>query len=207
VDIHVNQESVLELVIPPPKTSNANLNITWTELGFQLHDILRIVKRVKFACEEPERLTRLWVGSEEGLIRPGGTHWDETLFTTESIKGDRDAKESLREGFRVEVCVREGDEEEWELKEERVVKGYGLERRFYTIRVFKRVGEEVDREVEEWEGFVKGNEGVEKKRDALTKEAIKQFVRETGWKPRSSVTSSIYSGDMVYDGEVWLTVA
>jgi hypothetical protein len=34
VDIHVNQESVLELVIPPPKTSNANLNITWTELGF-----------------------------------------------------------------------------------------------------------------------------------------------------------------------------
>jgi hypothetical protein len=162
---------------------------------------------VKFACEEPERLTRLWVGSEEGLIRPGGTHWGETLFTTESMKGNRDARESLREGFRVEICVGEGKEEESELKEERVVKGYGLERRFYTTRVFKRVGEEVDREVEEWQRFVKGDGGGEKRRDALTEEAIKQFVRETGWKPRSSVPSCIYTGDMVYDGEVWLTAA
>jgi hypothetical protein len=45
--------------------------------------------------------------------------------------------------------------------------------------------------------------------EALTEEAIARFIQETGWKPKSSTPSSIYSGDeaLYYDGELWLTVS
>jgi hypothetical protein len=42
----------------------------------------------------------------------------------------------------------------------------------------------------------------------LTGKAIAQFIQETGWAPRSSTPSSVYTGEeMVYDGELWLTKA
>jgi hypothetical protein len=47
----------------------------------------------------------------------------------------------------------------------------------------------------------------EEKGNALLEQALKLFVKETGWKPRSSVPSSIYHLVVVYDREVWLTVA
>jgi hypothetical protein len=45
--------------------------------------------------------------------------------------------------------------------------------------------------------------------EALTEEAIARFIQDTGWKPKSSTPSSVYSGDeeLYYDGELWLTVS
>jgi hypothetical protein len=138
------------------------------------------------------------------------------IFSKESVQEAREVREGLRADLKVscskaslEEISQESKEEvqEWELVEERVVEGFGLERKFSTTKVFKLVGKEQDREVEEWEDMLKEDAQGEKEGDALTEKAIEQFVRETGWKPRSAVPSSIYSVEVVYDGELWLTVA
>jgi hypothetical protein len=61
--------------------------------------------------------------------------------------------------------------------------------------------------VRAWEEMVK--EGGSGKGDELSEKVIAEFIKETGWKPRSSTPSSVYSPgyEMFYDGELWLTMS
>jgi hypothetical protein len=200
--LHVTSTSALQIIVAPGK---GNPNISWTELGVALHDALSTVGSVHFVCSQPERLARLWGAPEAGLVRPGETHWGTESGGDEGAAADRAVRASLRRDVRVTTSAVEGGEvhQAWELVEERVVEGFGLDARYASTRLFRRVGEERSREVEEWEAFVAGGTGG----DELTEKAVERFVRESGSKPRSNTPSSVYSVDVVYDGELWLTTA
>ncbi|KAL5120741.1 hypothetical protein ACEQ8H_001221 [Pleosporales sp. CAS-2024a] len=216
-DVHVNQDSTLQIVILPPTASDngkANLNVSWTELQTVLHDALPVVKRLHFVCSKPERLVRLWVGAEEGLVCPGKSHWDENLFGTHGLASDRACKEALRSDILVTSSVATleeiaaGSQETVEtrvLVEERVLRGFGEEREFASTKTFVMEGEERSREVEEWEEMaVPGGQG---EGEALTEKALERFLQETGWMPKNQTPSSEYSVEVEYDGELWLTVS
>ncbi|KAH7081463.1 hypothetical protein BKA63DRAFT_588973 [Paraphoma chrysanthemicola] len=198
VDFWINEDTTLQLVISP--SSGPTLHITWTDLDFMLPGVLRAIKKLHIAC-----------------IRPGNSHWDEDdMWLKETVASDRKCRESFQEGLKatnsvatLEEISQESKEEvrEWELVEEEVVKGFGLETQFGTTKAFALVSAEKEVEVKEWSEMrqvevVKGGEG-------LTEEAIARLIQKTAWKQRSSTPSSIYSGDekMYYDGELWLTVA
>ncbi|KAH7091329.1 hypothetical protein FB567DRAFT_272198 [Paraphoma chrysanthemicola] len=216
VDFWVNEDTTLQLVISP--SSGPTLHITWTDLDFMLPGVLRAIKKLHVACSQPERLARLFSMPEGGLVSPGNSHWDEDdMWLKETVASDRKCRESFQQELKVTTGVAtleeisNGSEEEmkeWELVGEEVVKGFGLETQFSTTKAFALAGAEKEVEVKEWREMREkvGEEvggGV-----ALTEEAIARLIQETGWEPRSSTPSSLYSGDekMYYDGELWLTV-
>ena len=100
-EIAVNATSTIQLIITPAENPKANLNITWTELQVLLHDALPVVERLHVVCSKPERLVRLWMAPEVGLVGPGKSHWDEDLFGREGVASDRCYRESLRADLRV----------------------------------------------------------------------------------------------------------
>lgn len=215
-DIRVNEDTTLQLLITPSTTTT--LHITWTEIEYMLSQALPIVKKLHIACSKPERLVRLFMLPEGGLARPGASHWDEDLWPKDTVASDRKYRESLREGLNVTTSVApleelaQGSKEEvkeWGLVGEEVLEGFGPETRFSTTKAFKLVGDREEVEVKEWKEMrtVEGEESMGG--NALTEEAIARFIQETGWKPKSSTPSSIYSGDeeLYYDGELWLTVS
>jgi hypothetical protein len=210
-DIHVNEDTTLQLIITPPHKPSQNLNITWTELGTMLGDALKVVKYLRIVCNEPERLVRLWCAGEAGLVRPGETHWGETLWDEDSIRSDRDVRGWMRPGITIPVSTSESSQEvvaAYELGQERVVDSSTSS--FTITNVLRLIGtdDESCQEIAAWETFLaecqEENQG-----DALTEKAVAQFIQETGWAPRSSTPSSVYTGEeeMVYDGELWLTKA
>jgi hypothetical protein len=211
-DIHVNQASTIQLVITP--SSSKNLNITWTELSVLLHAALPLISKLHIVCSQPARLVRLFGAPEAGLVHPGQTHWGEEMYGKEVCASEREVRESLNPGLRVSTSTAmleelgpEGTVEEWEVVRERVVEGFGHESAFGTSVVLRRVGcGEESREVQVWEEMLRSG-GEENGGEELTEKAIARFTQETGWTPRSSTPSSIYSGDeeMYYDGELWLS--
>ncbi|KAH3906234.1 hypothetical protein HBI56_193990 [Parastagonospora nodorum] len=213
--IAVNDKSTIQLVITPAENPKANLNITWTELQVVLHDALPVVQRLHIVCSKPERLVRLWMAPEAGLVGLGKSHWDEEVFGREGVVSDRDYRESLRADLSLtssaatleELEVGSGEVvEERGLVEERVVEGFGVEARFSSTKVFTLDCEELHRDVEKWEEMVIGDSGVAAGAEPLTEKAIERFIRETGWVPKNSTPSSEYSVEVEYDGELWLTV-
>jgi hypothetical protein len=206
-DIHISKDSIIQLVITPSKNPTANLNMTWTELQVILHNALLVVKKLHISCSKPERLVRLWMLPEGGLVAPGKSHWDEDLF--------REYRESLHPELRITTSTatladldKRGSQEKVDVRElvkERVVQGLGPKTHFSTTEALQLVGEEQAKEVEEWEEMqsmpVSTGGGGE-----LTEKAIAKFIHETGWTPKNSTPSSEYSVDVVYDGELWLTV-
>ncbi|KAF2823093.1 hypothetical protein CC86DRAFT_329652, partial [Ophiobolus disseminans] len=117
-DTHINEETTLELVIEPSKNPKANLNITWTELEVLLYEVIPLVKKLHIAWSMPDRLVRLWIAPEAGLVRVGQTHFDENIFPFETLVSDRKYRESLRSGKEVKT---------WELVGEKVLAGFGPE--------------------------------------------------------------------------------
>jgi hypothetical protein len=213
-DIHINEDTTLQLIITPPHKPSKNLNITWTELGTVLGDALKVIKHLRIVCKEPERLVRLWCAGEAGLVRPGETHWGKMLWDKDSITSDRDARGWMRPDITVSVSTSESTQEiiaTYALAQERVVDSSSTSS-FTTTNVLRliRADDEFEscQEVAAWENFVAECQE-ESQGDALTEKAIAQFIHETGWAPRSSTPSSVYTGEeeMVYDGELWLTRA
>jgi hypothetical protein len=211
-DIYINEENTLQVIITPPPKATKDLHITWKALSETLFDALKAVKHLHIVCSEPERLVRLWCAGEAGLMLPGESCVGETIWDKGSVAADREVRSSLRADIQVSISTSTLEESTqevttFELVEERSVEGYGNERKFGTTSVFRRSGEEGSQEVEEWEEMVA--EGGRSQGEELSEKAIARFIQETGWKPRSSTPSSIYSGDdeIFYDGELWLTKA
>jgi hypothetical protein len=210
-DIHVNEDTTLQLIIMPPSKPSKNLNITWIEVGTVLGDALKVVKHLRIVCEEPERLMRLWCAGEAGLVRPGETHWGEYLWDKDSITSDRDVRGWMRPDITVSNSTSESSQEDvatYELGQERVVDSTSSS--FTTTNVLRLIGtvDESCQEVAAWETFLTECQE-ESQGDALTGKAIAQFIQETEWTLRSSTPSSVYMGEveMFYDGELWLTKA
>jgi hypothetical protein len=158
---------------------------------------------------------RLWMAPEAGLVGSGKSHWDEEVFGREGVASDRGYRESLRTDLRITSSIATLEELEGEsgevvekrgLVEERVVEGFGVEARFSSTKVFALEGEELHRDVEEWEEMVTGDVGVAADAEPLTEKAIERFIQKTGWVPKNSTPSSEYSVEVEYDGELWLTV-
>jgi hypothetical protein len=105
VDIHVNEESTIQVVITPSGNPKANLNITWMELQVVLHEALPVVKGLHVVCSKLERLFRLWMLPEGGLVAPGKSHWNGDLFGKEVVASDREYRESLRDYLQVTTSV------------------------------------------------------------------------------------------------------
>jgi hypothetical protein len=209
---YINEETTLQLVITPPPKPTKDLHITWSALYETLFDALKAVKHLHIVCSEPERLARLWRAGEAGLVLPGESCVEGMMWDKYSVQADRDVRSSLRPDIKVSTStstLKESTQEvtTYELVEERTVEGYGAERTFGTTSVFRRVGEEDSQEMREWEEMVK--EGGSGKGDELSEKVIAEFIKETGWKPRSSTPSSVYSPgyEMFYDGELWLTMS
>jgi hypothetical protein len=209
-DIHVNEDTTLQLIITPPHKPSKNLNITWTELGTVLGDALKVVKHLRIVCNEPERLVRLWCAGEAGLVRPGETHWGEYLWDKDTITSDGDVRGWMHPDITISASTSESSQEDiatYELVQERIVDDSG----FSTTNILRLIGSDDEfesrQEVAVWETFLAECQE-ESQGDALTGKAIAQFIQETGWAPRSSTPSSVYTGEeMVYDGELWLTKA
>jgi hypothetical protein len=128
-DIHINQDTTIQLVIEPLKNSK-NFNVTWTEISVILHDALPIVKRLHVVWSKPERLLRLWCLPEGGLVAPGQSHWFEDWWRKEGVASDQEVRKSLHRNIKITSSVatleelEEGSQEvveERELVEERVV--------------------------------------------------------------------------------------
>jgi hypothetical protein len=211
-DIYINEESTLQLIITPPLKATKDLHITWKALSETLFDALKAVKHLHIVCSEPERLVRLWCAGEAGLVLPGESCVGETMWDKGSVAADREVRSSLRADIKVSIGTSTLEEitqeiTTFELVKERSVEGYGDERKYGTTSVFRRPGEEGSQEVEEWEEMVA--EGERSQAEELSEKAIARLIQETGWKPRSSTPSSIYSGgdEMFYNGELWLAKA
>jgi hypothetical protein len=209
-DIHINEDTTLQLIITPPHKPSKNLNITWTELGTVLGDALKVIKHLRIVCKEPERLVRLWCAGEAGLVCPGETHWGGYLWNKDTITSDRDVRGWMRPDITVSVSTSESSQEviaTYELVQERIVDDSS----FSTTNILRLISSDDEfesrQEVAAWENFVAECQE-ESQGDALTEKAVAQFIQETGWTPRSSTPSSVYTGEeMFYDGELWLTMA
>jgi hypothetical protein len=241
-DMYVNEDTTIQLIITPPQNPTTNLYITWTALEEILHAALPVVKKLHIVCSQPERLVRLWMLPEGGLIHVGQTHWNKPFFFGEQgVLSDQKYRESLRTELKVTTSSATLDElaqgsqagvQMWEMVEEQVIEGFGPEAEIKRTKGFKLVGGEEEREMEEgflrgvglmtkgfemsgghedarikeWEDMMSGA-GEKNEGELLTEKAMERFLHETEWKPKKSTPSSIYSVDVVYDGELWLTVA
>lgn len=230
-EIHINEDTTIQLIITPSANLKANLNVTWTELEVLLYEALPVVKKLQIVCRKPERLVRLFMLPEADLVAVGQSHWLEESLIQGSTEGgaasDRRYRETFNESLEVSTSaatldeIAQGRTEEvqtWQLGDEDISEGFGPEARMSTTKAFKLVGRENDEpEVElppEMEGEeeeslkVKGEEEVRGEGATLTEEGIAKLLEETKWKPKPSTTSSIYSGggsELYYDGELWLT--
>ena len=214
-EIHISEDTTIQLIISPSENSRANLNITWTELEVLLYEALPVVKNLHIVCSKPERLVRLWMTPEGGLVRVGQTHNDETLWPAETVSSDAKYRESLHPSLAVTTSaasleeIAQGSAEEvqtWELVEEKVLSGFGPKATISTTKAFKLVGaEEEEVAVERWEEM--REEEVRSQGVELTEEVMEKFLQQTGWEAKPVTPSSTYSGDVVYRDGAWLTVA
>jgi hypothetical protein len=217
--MHICPATTIQLIITPAENPKANLNITWTELEILLYKALPEVKSLHIVCSKPERLVRLWMLPEAGLVGVGQSHFfEDFFFGSEGVASDRAYWETFHPSLVASTSAATLEElalgspapvTTWQLADEAILEGFGPEAIIKTTKAFKLVGqeEEEETEVEGWEelGPVEaGNKGAE-----LTEEAIAKFLQETEWQPKSFTPSSVYSGDaeLYYDGELWLTKA
>jgi hypothetical protein len=89
------------------------------------------------------------------------------------------------------------------LHKKKVLGKFGHDTNIATIEAFMPVDEENYREVEEWEEMLGvQDEPLERSGEALTKKCNGVIHVGDGWIPRSSTPSSIYSVNVVFDGEL-----
>jgi len=128
-DFLFSEDIILYINIIP--STAENLSITWTELYTVLGDALLDAKRVEIECSEPQRLARLFMLPEAGLVGVGVSCVEKGLFGSEIIASDRDTREALRPD--IVVCV---DKEGYVLGEENIEGFFGEE--YFTTRGFRQ---------------------------------------------------------------------
>jgi hypothetical protein len=94
--MHICPATTIQLIITPAENPKANLNITWTELEILLYKALPEVKSLHIVCSKPERLVRLWMLPEAGLVGVGQSHFfEDFFFGSEGVASDRAYRETF----------------------------------------------------------------------------------------------------------------
>jgi hypothetical protein len=91
--MHINEATTMQLVITPSANSNANLNIIWTELEVLIYKALSEVKKLHIVCSKPERLVRLWMLPEAGLVGGLNSLFEGYFFGNEGVASKRAYRE------------------------------------------------------------------------------------------------------------------